>query len=54
MECALHIEYFHDHVRVERLLFAGCLEPTGGALRPDPAGLGLGLELAPEAEQWRA
>jgi L-alanine-DL-glutamate epimerase-like enolase superfamily enzyme len=47
--CALgrtrHCEYFHTHARVERLLFDGVLEPSGGRLRPDPDRLGLGLEL---------
>jgi L-alanine-DL-glutamate epimerase-like enolase superfamily enzyme len=45
MECALHIEYFADHVRAEGLLFDGTLEPEEGALRPDRARPGLGLEL---------
>jgi L-alanine-DL-glutamate epimerase-like enolase superfamily enzyme len=45
MECARHIEYFHDHVRVEEQLFEGVLEPEGGALRPDSSRPGLGLEL---------
>jgi L-alanine-DL-glutamate epimerase-like enolase superfamily enzyme len=45
MQTALHIEYFHDHVRLERLLFDGTLEPDDGALRPDPDRPGLGLEL---------
>ena len=40
-----HIEYFHDHVRVERMLFDGVLEPDGGALRPDRSRPGHGLEL---------
>ncbi len=40
-----HLEYFHDHVRVESMLFDGTLSPDGGALRPDPAAPGLGLEL---------
>jgi L-alanine-DL-glutamate epimerase-like enolase superfamily enzyme len=40
-----HLEYFHDHVRVERLLFDGVLEPDGGALRPDRSVAGHGLEL---------
>jgi hypothetical protein len=47
--CALanarHLEYFHDHVRVESLLFDGALEPVGGALRPDRSRPGHGLEL---------
>ena len=54
LECARHIEYFHDHVRIERLLFAGTLDPAGGALRPDPDRPGLGLEVRPDAERWRA
>ncbi len=40
-----HLEYFHDHVRVERMLFDGVLEPEGGALRPDRSRHGNGLEL---------
>jgi L-alanine-DL-glutamate epimerase-like enolase superfamily enzyme len=40
-----HLEYFHDHARVERLLFDGVLEPEDGALRPDRARPGNGLEL---------
>jgi hypothetical protein len=40
-----HIEYFHDHVRVERDLFDGVLEPDGGALRLDRTRPGHGLEL---------
>jgi L-alanine-DL-glutamate epimerase-like enolase superfamily enzyme len=41
-----HLEYFHDHVRIEHLAFDGCLEPEpGGTLRPDRTRPGLGLEL---------
>lgn len=47
--CALprirHLEYFHDHARIERLLFDGAVSPAGGALTPDLARPGLGLEL---------
>lgn len=39
------IEYFHDHVRIARLLFDGAPEPVGGALRPDLSRPGIGLEL---------
>jgi L-alanine-DL-glutamate epimerase-like enolase superfamily enzyme len=41
-----HIEYFHDHVRVEDLLFEGVLQPVGGELVPDVSrpGLGIGLK----------
>ena len=45
MQSAIHLEYFHDHVRIERLLFEGTLEPDGGVLRPNPASPGLGIEL---------
>ncbi|HEX3194998.1 MAG TPA: enolase C-terminal domain-like protein, partial [Streptosporangiaceae bacterium] len=31
-----HVEYFHDHQRIERLFFDGALDPAGGTLRPDP------------------
>lgn len=40
-----HLEYFHDHVRIESMLFDGVLDPEGGALRPDPSVAGTGLEL---------
>jgi L-alanine-DL-glutamate epimerase-like enolase superfamily enzyme len=45
METLAHLEYFHDHVRIESLLFDGVLSPEGGALCPDPSRPGLGLEL---------
>jgi L-alanine-DL-glutamate epimerase-like enolase superfamily enzyme len=45
METCVHIEYFHDHTRIESMLFEGTLDPAGGALRPDPSRPGLGLEL---------
>ncbi|HWD02047.1 MAG TPA: enolase C-terminal domain-like protein [Amycolatopsis sp.] len=38
-----HLEYFHDHVRIEKLAFDGTLTPSDGALRPDPHRSGLGL-----------
>jgi len=40
-----HLEYFHDHQRIEHLLFDGAPTPEGGALRPDPTRPGLGLDL---------
>jgi L-alanine-DL-glutamate epimerase-like enolase superfamily enzyme len=50
-----HLEYFHDHVRVEGMLFDGVPEPGGGALRPDRSRPGLGLELRrADAERWAA
>ncbi|MEO6890669.1 MAG: enolase C-terminal domain-like protein [Ktedonobacteraceae bacterium] len=46
--CALnnfrHMEYFHDHVRIERMFFDGVLAPVKGALRPDLSRPGMGLE----------
>jgi len=50
-----HLEYFHDHVRVERMLFDGTLEPEDGRLRPDRSRPGHGLELKrADAERWAA
>jgi L-alanine-DL-glutamate epimerase-like enolase superfamily enzyme len=43
-----HLEYFHDHVRIEAMAFDGVLEPEGGALRPDRTRPGHGLELRRE------
>jgi L-alanine-DL-glutamate epimerase-like enolase superfamily enzyme len=44
-----HLEYFHDHERIESMLFDGVLDPSGGVLRPDTARPGLGLELKESA-----
>jgi L-alanine-DL-glutamate epimerase-like enolase superfamily enzyme len=38
------IEYFHDHARIEHMLFEGTLTPIDGALHPDRGRPGLGLE----------
>ncbi len=47
--CALpsiiHQEFFHDHVRLERMLFDGITEPRAGTLAPDLSRPGMGLEL---------
>ena len=40
-----HLEYFHDHVRIEAVLFDGTPEPEEGVLRPDRSRPGNGLEL---------
>jgi L-alanine-DL-glutamate epimerase-like enolase superfamily enzyme len=45
METFVHLEYFHDHVRIESMLFDGVLSPEGGFLEPDSSRPGLGLEL---------
>jgi L-alanine-DL-glutamate epimerase-like enolase superfamily enzyme len=51
METVVHLEYFHDHVRIEGMLFDGTLEPDGGMLRPDLSRPGLGLEFKREAAE---
>lgn len=49
-----HLEYFHDHVRIERMLFDGFIEPVQGLLTPDSVCPGLGLELREqEARHFR-
>ncbi|HTX55948.1 MAG TPA: enolase C-terminal domain-like protein [Candidatus Acidoferrales bacterium] len=40
-----HMEYFYDHVRIERMFFDGVSEPIDGALYPDPSRPGIGLQL---------
>ncbi|HEY7397186.1 MAG TPA: enolase C-terminal domain-like protein [Gaiellaceae bacterium] len=48
-----HLEWFHDHVRLESMLFDGVLEPEDGVLRPDRSRPGNGLELKrKEAGRW--
>jgi L-alanine-DL-glutamate epimerase-like enolase superfamily enzyme len=49
-----HVEYFHDHQRIERLFFDGVLDPAGGAMRPglDRPGHGLVLKEA-DTERYR-
>jgi L-alanine-DL-glutamate epimerase-like enolase superfamily enzyme len=39
-----HAEYFHDHVRIENMLFDGVIQPAGGALHPNLSRPGHGLE----------
>jgi L-alanine-DL-glutamate epimerase-like enolase superfamily enzyme len=55
IEPLAHLEYFHDHVRVESLLFDGTPSPEGGALRYDGERPGFGLELRrADAERFRS
>jgi L-alanine-DL-glutamate epimerase-like enolase superfamily enzyme len=39
-----HLEYFYDHVRIERMFFDGVDEPVNGELKPDLSRQGNGLE----------
>lgn len=41
---AVHLEYFHDHDRIEHMLFDGAPVPHQGLLAPDPGRPGLGIE----------
>lgn len=49
-----HLEYFHDHHRIETMLFDGTLPPDGGRLAPalDRHGHGLAIRQV-EAEKFR-
>lgn len=38
-----HLEFFHDHARIEGIVFDGALEPDGGMLVPDRSRSGNGL-----------
>jgi L-alanine-DL-glutamate epimerase-like enolase superfamily enzyme len=42
---AIHMEFFHDHVRIERMFFDGFCEPRSGSMYPDLSRPGAGLEL---------
>ncbi|MFW3613986.1 enolase C-terminal domain-like protein [Billgrantia antri] len=50
-----HLEYFHDHARIETMLFEGGLVPDGeGNLQPDLSQPGLGLQFKhKEAQRYR-
>lgn len=41
---AIHLEYFHDHARIEHMLFDGAPIPDNGRLAPDMSRPGLGIE----------
>lgn len=40
-----HLEWFHDHVRIENMVFDGTLDPQGGGIHPCPEAPGTGLIL---------
>jgi L-alanine-DL-glutamate epimerase-like enolase superfamily enzyme len=47
------LEYFHDHVRIEDMLFDGARQPVDGMLEPDWSRPGLGLTFKrKEAERY--
>ena len=49
-----HLEWFHDHVRIEHMLFDGAPLPREGVIRPDLSRPGLGLELRrQDAERYQ-
>jgi hypothetical protein len=51
---AVHLEYFHDHVRIEEMLFDGFVPARNGLMSPDRSRPGLGVELkARDAERYR-
>jgi L-alanine-DL-glutamate epimerase-like enolase superfamily enzyme len=43
-----HMEWFHDHVRIESTLFTGALDPSGGTVTPDQSRPGIGMALREE------
>ncbi|GAA4867832.1 enolase C-terminal domain-like protein [Saccharopolyspora cebuensis] len=49
-----HLEWFHDHERIESALFDGALEPEDGVVRPDVSAPGHGMTLKePDDERYR-
>ncbi|HEV2633535.1 MAG TPA: enolase C-terminal domain-like protein [Actinocrinis sp.] len=49
-----HLEWFHDHVRIESMFFDGALDPTGGTIHPDDTAPGHGLTLRrADTDQYR-
>jgi L-alanine-DL-glutamate epimerase-like enolase superfamily enzyme len=53
LETLVHLEYFHDHVRIEEMLFDGVPRPVEGALAPNTQAPGLGIEFrARDAERY--
>jgi L-alanine-DL-glutamate epimerase-like enolase superfamily enzyme len=49
-----HLEWFHDHVRIEHMLFDGAPKPCNGEIAPDLSRPGLGLVFKErDAERFR-
>jgi len=52
---AVHMEFFHDHARIERMFFDGFCEPVDGCMYPDLSRPGIGLDLKErDAEKFKA
>lgn len=50
-----NLEYFHDHVRIEKMFFDGVRTPLNGELSPDLSRPGMGVELKrDDAERFAA
>lgn len=51
---AMNVEYFHDHVRIEHMIFDGAAMAVNGMLKPDLSRSGLGLEIKrADAEKYQ-
>ena len=51
---AIHLEWFYDHARIERMLFDGAPQPEDGRLAADLSRPGLGLTFrSVDAEHYR-
>lgn len=48
---AVHLEYFHDHARIEHMLFDGARTPDNGCLSPDTGRPGLGFDFKEQDAQ---
>ena len=49
-----HLEWFHDHVRIEHMLFDGAPQPHAGKISPDLSRPGFGLDFKRrDAERFR-
>ncbi|WP_243064546.1 enolase C-terminal domain-like protein [Humibacter sp. RRB41] len=52
VESAVHVEYFHDHILIESLLFEGVPDLVDGCLVPDPSRPGHGLSLSGRGHEF--
>ena len=48
-----HVEYFHDHHRIETMLFEGTLPPNGGTMTPDRSGPAMDCACGGDAARYR-